>query len=131
MLLPLRLTIGVYATVAGWFFLAAGFTSAFATTMNGDRTRGNIHGLHEIRDAAVKFIAVENVKNGTRWLVLEPNAKILVAKCAVALRVKWVPKSHGLSEPNVAVICSETVKPAMQNKWEVFVPIYQGAKAHK
>ena len=112
-------------------FLAAGAALALAATLDEDRTRGDIHGLFEIREAAVKFMAAENSKNGTSWQVLEPNRKILVAKCAVALRVKWVPKSHGLSGPNVAVSCDKTVKPTPQHKWEVFVPVDKGPVARK
>ena len=123
-LLPSRWNKPVCAALLG--FLAAGVGSALATTLDEDRTRGDIHGLFEIRDAAVKFISTENSKNGTSWQVLKPNRKILVAKCAVALRVKWVPKSHGLSGANVAVNCDKTVKPTIQHKWEVFVPVDRG-----
>jgi hypothetical protein len=113
----------MYASLVAALFLAAGASTALASSLDDDRTRGDIHGLFEIRDAAVQFIAAENSKNGTSWQVLEPNRKILVTKCAAALRVKWVPKSHGLSGANVAVSCARTVKPAIQDKWEVFVPI--------
>ncbi|WP_152988514.1 hypothetical protein [Janthinobacterium sp. Ant5-2-1] len=129
MLLPSRWNKHVCTALVG--FLVAGVASARATTLDEDRTRGDIHGLFEIRDAAVKFMAAENSKNGTSWQVLEPNRKILVAKCAVALRVKWVPKSHGLSGPNVAVNCDKTVKPTPQHKWEVFVPVDKGPVARK
>jgi hypothetical protein len=123
--------LGVYAILVSSFFLVAGVSSALAITLDEDRTRGDIHGLFEIREAAVKFIAAENLKNGTRWQAMEPKRKILVAKCATSLHVKWVPKSHGLSGPNVAVSCDKTVKPATQKKWEVFVPIDKGSMAHK
>ncbi|MDN2712677.1 hypothetical protein O0880_24975 [Janthinobacterium sp. SUN118] len=120
----------MYPSLIASLFLVAGISSALASTLHEDRTRGDIHGLFEIRDAAVKFIAAENLKNGTGWQALEPNRKILVAKCALPLRVKWVPKSHGLSGAHVAVICSRTVKPAPLDKWEVFVPIVKGPLAH-
>ncbi|WP_231958606.1 hypothetical protein [Janthinobacterium lividum] len=126
MLAPLRLNRRMYASFVAAVFLVAGVSSARATTLDEDRTRGDIHGLFEIRDAAVKFMAAENSKNGTRWRVLEPNRKILVTKCAVSLRVEWVPKSRGLPGSNVAVSCAKTVKPTIQHKWEVFVPIAKG-----
>lgn len=128
MLAPLRLNRSMYTSFVAAVFLAAGVSSALAATLDEDRTRGDIHGLFEIRDAAVKFMAAENSKNGTRWQVLEPNRKILVAKCAVALRVKWVPKKHGLSGPNVAVSCAKTAKPTIQHQWEVFVPVAKGSQ---
>ncbi|MDN2678468.1 hypothetical protein [Janthinobacterium sp. SUN033] len=113
----------MYASLVVAVFLIAGVSSALAATLDEDRTRGDIHGLFEIREAAVQFIAAENSKNGTSWQVLEPNRKILVTKCAAALRVKWVPQSYGLSGFNVAVSCAKTVKPTTQKKWEVFVPV--------
>ncbi|MGK5049633.1 hypothetical protein ACQ4WP_27610 [Janthinobacterium sp. GB4P2] len=131
MLRLLRLNKRVYAPLVSSFFLVAGISSALASTLDEDRTRGDIHGLFEIRDAAVKFIAAENLKNGTRWQAMKPNRKILVARCAVSLHVKWVPKSHGLSGQNVAVSCDQTVNPTTQKKWEVFVPIDKGPMAHK
>lgn len=118
-------------SVIATLFLVASASSAFAANLDEDRTRGDIHGLFEIRDAAAKFVATENLKNGTRWQVLRPNRKILVPKCAVSLRVEWVPHSHGMSGSNVAVICAKTVKPTTQKKWEVFVPIAKGTVAHK
>ena len=128
MWIPLRLNTRVCAALAGCLFLLADAASARAATLNEDRTRGDIHGLFEIREAAVQFITAENVKNGTKWQVLEPNRKVLVSKCAVSLRVEWVPKSYGLSGQNVAVRCARTVKPTIEKKWQVFVPI---SKDHK
>ncbi|MDO8052027.1 hypothetical protein O3301_26505 [Janthinobacterium sp. SUN211] len=122
-LLPSQLKERMYAPLVVSFFLVAGISPALATTIDEDRTRGDIHGLFEIRDAAVKFIAAENLKNGTRWQVMQPNRKILVTKCAAPLRAAWVPQSHGLSGFNVAVSCAKTVNPAIQHKWEVFVPV--------
>ncbi|MBW3501299.1 hypothetical protein [Janthinobacterium sp. NKUCC08_JDC] len=121
----------MYGSVIASLFLVASASSALATNLEEDRTRGDVHGLFEIRDAAVKFIATENLKNGTRWQVLMQNRKILVPKCAVSLRVEWVPRSHGMSGPNVAVICAKTVRPTTQKKWEVFVPIDKGPVAQK
>lgn len=130
MLLLSRSNNTAHAALAGCLFLAAGAASALATTLDEDRTRGSIHGLFEIREAAVRFIAAENLKNQTTWQVLEPNRKILVARCAVSLRVKWVPKSYGLSGSNVAVVCSRTVEPRPQNTWQVFVPVAKGPIAN-
>jgi hypothetical protein len=126
MWIPLRLNTRVYTALAGCLFLLADAASARAATLDEDRTRGDIHGLLEIREAAVQFITAESVKNGTQWQVLEPNRKVLVSKCAVALRVEWVPKSYGLSGQNVAVRCARTVKPTTEKKWQVFVPVVKG-----
>lgn len=125
----LRWTARVYAALAGCLFLGASASSAFATTLDEDRTRGDIHGLFEIREAAVKFVAAENVKNGRQWQVLEPNRKILVTRCAAALQTAWAPKSQGLSGQNVAVRCARTVQPTIQKNWQVFVPVAQETKA--
>ena len=122
----LRWTRRVYASVVASLFLVAGASSAIATDLEEDRTRGDIHGLFEIRDAAVKFITEENAKNRATWRVLAPHRKILVTKCALPLHVEWVPQSHGMSGTNVAVSCAKTVKPTIQKKWVVFVPVDKG-----
>lgn len=120
-MLPSPLNTRVCATLIA--SLVTGISPARASTLDEDRTRGDIQGLFEIREAAVKFIATENLKDGTKWQVMEPNRKILVSTCAAPLRVTWVPKSYGLSGPNVAVSCARTVTPTTQKKWEVFVPV--------
>jgi len=81
------------------------------------------HGLFEIRKEARQFIARENASRGTHWQALDPNLKIFVPRCAVALTVQWVPRTYGLSAPNVAVICSRTVDGSWERHWDVFVPV--------
>jgi len=88
-----------------------------------DRTNGVKHGLFEIREEARQFIATENLSRGTQWEVLDPNLKIQVPRCAVPLTVKWVPKTYGLSAPNVAVSCGRTVHDSWEKHWNVFVPV--------
>lgn len=88
-----------------------------------DRSNGVKHGLFEIREEARQFIARENLSRGTHWETLDPNLKIFVPKCAVPLTAKWVPKSYGLSAPNVAVTCRRTVDGSWEKHWDVFVPI--------
>ena len=88
-----------------------------------DRSSGVKHGLFEIREAARQFIARENASRGIHWEALDPNLKIFVPRCAVPLSVQWVPKTYGLSAPNVAVICSRTVRGGWEKHWDVFVPI--------
>jgi hypothetical protein len=90
------------------------------------RTRLDIHGLFEIRAEARKFIAKENLKNGTKWEAMDPDLRVQVTKCAVPLKAKWVPKSYGLPTPSLEVICSRTINPKIEKKWRVFVPIFQG-----
>lgn len=88
-----------------------------------DRSSAVKHGLFEIRQEARQFIASENVSRGTHWEALDANLKILVPRCAVPLTVRWVPKSYGLSAPNVAVICSRTIDGSWEAHWDVFVPV--------
>ncbi|MBB5574334.1 MULTISPECIES: hypothetical protein [Rhizobium] len=88
-----------------------------------DRTNGVKHGLFEIREKARQFIASENMSGGTHWEVLDPNLKIQVPRCAVPLTAKWVPKTYGLSAPNVAVTCSRTIDGSSERHWDVFVPV--------
>jgi|GEM_PF-2456344 len=105
---------------------AAPNCSASGVTYHGiedDRTNGVKHGLFEIREEARHFIASENVSRGTHWETLDPNLKLQVPRCAVALTVKWAPKTYGLSAPNVAVTCSRTIDGSWERRWEVFVPV--------
>ena len=88
------------------------------------RTRDNIHGLYEIREAAKNFLAEERAKGGPAWIALGPNLKIQVTRCAVPVTVTWVPKSAGYSTANVSVNCRKTVRPQDQKNWEVPVPVY-------
>lgn len=107
-------------------FTTAQNCSASETVYQGikdDRTNGVKHGLFEIREEATQFIAAENLSRGTHWKVLDPNLKIQVPRCAVPLTVKWVPKTYGLSAPNVAVTCSRTIGGSWEKHWNVFVPV--------
>jgi len=109
--------------------LSAGATqncSASNTVYRGiedDRSNGVKHGLFEIREEARQFIARENLSRGAHWQALDPNLKIFVPRCAIPLTVRWVPKSYGLSAPNVAVTCRRTVDGSWEKHWDVFVPV--------
>ncbi|AGS26306.1 hypothetical protein [Rhizobium etli] len=88
-----------------------------------DRSTPDKHGLFEIREEARRFIAQENAKGHERWDVLEPNAKVLVPRCAVPLQAQWTPKSLGRSKPSVMVICATAVPNAVMERWDVPVPV--------
>ncbi|EJZ18862.1 hypothetical protein RCCGEPOP_23287, partial [Rhizobium sp. Pop5] len=64
-----------------------------AWSIETDRSTPEKHGLFEIREQARRFIAQENARGQEQWDVLEPNAKVLVPRCAVPLRAEWTPKS--------------------------------------
>ncbi|MGO4152228.1 hypothetical protein [Cupriavidus sp. YAF13] len=86
-----------------------------------------VQDLDQIQQAAAAFVAAQNQQAGTRWAAGEPNNKVLVPRCADALRVQWVPKSQGLSGQSVAVRCPRTAGGWTQH-WEVFVPVRQAAR---
>lgn len=90
-----------------------------------DRSTPEKHGLFEIREEARRFIAQENAKGHQQWDVLEPNAKVLVPRCAVPLQAQWTPKSLGRSQPSVTVICADAVPNTVMKHWDVFVPVRQ------
>ncbi|ABC94168.1 hypothetical protein RHE_PF00278 (plasmid) [Rhizobium etli CFN 42] len=90
-----------------------------------DRSTPDKHGLFEIREEARRFIAQENAKGHERWDVLEPNAKVLVPRCAVPLQAQWTPKSLGRSKPSVMVICTTAAPNAVMKGWDIFVPVKQ------
>ncbi|RUM20598.1 hypothetical protein EFQ99_28620 [Rhizobium vallis] len=109
----------------------------FAATLSGcvaclaswsietDRSTPEKHGLFEIREEARRFITQENAKGRDQWDVLEPNAKVLVPRCAVPLQAQWTPKSLGRSRPSVTVICADAVPNTVMKDWDVFVPVRQ------
>ncbi|EJC72430.1 hypothetical protein Rleg10DRAFT_0845 [Rhizobium leguminosarum bv. trifolii WSM2012] len=88
-----------------------------------DRSTEYKHGLLEIREEARHFIERENAKGQQQWTVLEPNAKVLVPRCAVQLQTQWAPKSLGRSKPSVAVACPVAVPNAVMKRWDVHVPV--------
>ncbi|MBB3135515.1 hypothetical protein FHS26_003260 [Rhizobium pisi] len=107
----------------------------FAATLSGcvaclaswsietDRSTHEKHGLFEIREEARRFIAQENARELQQWDVLEPNAKVLVPRCAVPLQAQWTPKSLGRSQPSVMVICTAAVPNTVMKRWDVHVPV--------
>jgi hypothetical protein len=46
-------------------------------------------GLAYINHKAKEFIAEYNQKHNTNWHTLEPNAKVFVPTCTVALKARW------------------------------------------
>ncbi|MBB2689601.1 UNVERIFIED_ORG: hypothetical protein GGI63_000734 [Rhizobium esperanzae] len=105
--------------------LSACVTCLAAWSIDTDRSTPDKHGLFEIREEASLFIAQENAKGHEQWSVLEPNAKVLVPRCAVPLQAHWTPKSLGRSKPSVAVICAAAVPNEVMRQWDVHVPVRQ------
>lgn len=89
-------------------------------SIENDHSRGDIHGLYEIREKTWLFIAEYNKKHGTHWVSLDPNLKTLVPRCIVPLGVIWNEKANGLVE----VICSK-IKGSFgkDNNWTVKIPV--------
>ncbi|WP_184692690.1 hypothetical protein [Rhizobium leguminosarum] len=87
------------------------------------RSTEHKQGLSEIREEARGFIAQENASGHEQWNVLEPNAKVLVPRCAVPLQAQWTPKSIGRSKPSVMVVCPAAVPNAVMKRWDVHVPV--------
>lgn len=87
------------------------------------RTRGNRHGLYEIRETAREFIRRQNLTKKTQWEVGNPDIRVVVWECAVPLVAKWQASEPG-EEPLVAVSCTKTLKNAPVKNWRVRVPVY-------
>ena len=71
-------------------------------------------GLKYISDEVNRFVQRHNQKHGTTWKNLQPNAKILVAKCKVNLQTQWLVddktyKSIQRDIGKVMVKCAQTV----------------------
>jgi hypothetical protein len=85
------------------------------------RSTAEIHGLYEIREEARGFVARENAAGRGEWVALDPNLKILVARCAVPLKTQWTPRSYGMTGRNVMVSCAQVAPP--HKAWNVHVPV--------
>ena len=94
-----------------------------AWSIDTDRSTPDKHGLFEIREEARRFVAQKNAKGREQWDVLEPNAKVLVPRCAVPLQAQWTPKSLGRSKASVTVICAAAVPNGVMRRWDVHVPV--------
>ncbi|ARM92385.1 hypothetical protein RHEC894_PE00362 (plasmid) [Rhizobium sp. CIAT894] len=105
--------------------LSACVTCLASWSIDTDRSTPDKHGLFEIREEARHFIAQENAKGRDQWDVLDPNAKVLVPRCAVPLQAQWTPKSLGRSLPSVMVICTAAAPNAVMRRWDVHVPVRQ------
>jgi hypothetical protein len=88
------------------------------------RTRGNSHGLYEIREAVKEFIRRENLMRKTQWEVGNPDIRVVVWECAVPLVAKWQTSEPG-EEPLVAVRCARTLKNPPVKNWRVRIPVYR------
>lgn len=87
------------------------------------RTKGDVHGLYEIREAAQNFLVSERAKGAAVWVALDPNLKVQVLRCDELVTVNWVSKSAGYSNANVSVNCRKTIRPQEQKSWSVLVPV--------
>jgi hypothetical protein len=102
--------------------------SCFAQDVTTDplleyRTKGNRHGLYEIREAAKEFIRRENIAKKSHWVVGNPDIRVVVWECAVPLVAKW-NEADERRGPRVAVSCPRTLENAPVKTWRVRVPVY-------
>lgn len=89
-----------------------------------DHTTDRIHGLYEIREEARKFMATKNAISQTNWVVGDPDLRAQVPLCLVPLKVKWVPKSYGLSSKSVMVYCTKAMtKYSKDDQWDVIIDV--------
>jgi hypothetical protein len=93
------------------------------------RSTAEIHGLYEIREEARSFVASENAAGHGDWAALDPNLKILVARCTVPLKTQWTPRSYGMTGRNVMVTCAQVAPP--HKAWNVHVPVTTAASREK
>ncbi|MDO8988595.1 MAG: hypothetical protein Q7U91_03085 [Sideroxyarcus sp.] len=92
--------------------------------IEGDHTTDITHGLYEIREEARRFMAKHNSINHTDWVVGDPDLRSLVPKCVVPLKVKWVPKSYGLSNKSVMVYCTKALSGySRKDQWDVIINV--------
>jgi hypothetical protein len=119
-----------------WLLIWA--THCFSSTSIEDmRSNDAVHGLNEIREEARNFVAQVNARNPqSEWEALDPNLKVLVPRCAVALKARWheiwwfdtsaESKLIKRSRQVIAVECTRTADSAQ--KWDVHVPVFQRSR---
>ena len=90
----------------------------------GYRSSARTHGLYEIREEAISYLAHEGSRKRAGWRVLDPDIRVQVDKCVVPLRSRWVEKSPELPYPSIEVHCAKTVD-ARHPVWHVSVPVYR------
>ncbi|MWP63170.1 hypothetical protein [Gilliamella sp. Pas-s25] len=89
-----------------------------------------IHGLKYINDKAIEVIEAYNKGHNTHWESLEPDLRIIVARCLVPLKAKWAeydPHKKLWNIPSeywyVSVSCDKTVSDIPERKtWDIYVP---------
>lgn len=123
---PLRAASGALLAAAACLILpgaAIGVTGH--TLVDDEHSTETTHGLYEIREEARKFMVEENRRAHTGWVVGDPDLKTLVPRCAVPLKVKWVPESYGLTNKSVMVYCTKPVKPySSRDQWDVAITVF-------
>lgn len=113
-----------------WLLLA--IAPCPAAGIDDMHSHDSMQGLHEIRERARAFVDQQNAKeNGVIWQAGEPNLKVFVPRCAVALDVRWDTIRWSSAEAQgalvsrsrrvIAVRCMRTVDPPRQ--WNVHVPV--------
>lgn len=86
------------------------------------RTKGERHGLYEIREAARDFIKRENGAKQSGWRVGDPDIRIVDWECSVPLKARWRSGEQG-ARPAVTGSCSRTLENAPVKDWKVLVPV--------
>lgn len=94
----------------------------------GDKDR---QGLKYVKDISHAFIKRHNNKYGTKWQALEPDARLMVGKCQVPLKARWVKiradqtfYSNNVKVWHIGVSCSRIVKHSHfeRKSWDILVP---------
>lgn len=86
------------------------------------RSNESNHGLFEIRAEAKDFLDRQNAQDGTDWRPIDPDIRIVVERCAIPLRSKWITFE---SRKGVLVSCGRTVASASQRRWDM--PVSMGS----
>ncbi|QRY81756.1 hypothetical protein JVX91_11865 [Pseudomonas sp. PDNC002] len=116
---------GWLAILAGLVF--AGSSLAAESLLERQRSTDAFHGLYEIDQAARAFVAIENARNQTDWVVTEPNLKILVTRCSVPLTTRWrairlfAQNGREITRQVVEVSCA---RPVSGERWSVPLRVF-------
>lgn len=111
------------------FFSSQCHAQATYKGIQDDRTTATKQGLYEIQQEAHEFIEAYNRKHSIKYEAMDPDLRIVVARCATPLKVKWLRDTKHRNgnvivlTKSVSVICTKTIIGSFEKDWNVEVPV--------
>jgi hypothetical protein len=100
----------------------AGNVDANEDELRKYHTKGDVHGLFEIRAEGLKFLRTYNRRHRTDWLGFGPDIRMQVERCLVPLRSRWAVEADRQEGPGVLVVCGKSIQ---NRRWAALVHAYR------